>query len=285
MLITTIFALTSHIANSQPINNENAQKLLFNDLDIMVNQENNGYSFGQIIALKDLISSNNDLSVEPIKGRGDEGMVFIMKTSYGEENALALKMTEFKYHNEDVTFTSSFFHYEPGTFGAHILGKYYFGKKNDFRIKPNIYKVISVYNSGKSSDSFYKKIASYTKNQFVEKGYVEWTMEQDSNRYDYSFIDYMVGQKFNFSLLYGSMFINKQLANRTALWDDIKIPAYLLNIGKNSVEYNGVLRHIIYVEISAISDNIFDIYTDINDKYIIKGRDSENIFYLFVPKD
>jgi len=271
---------------SQHLKNDVAKEVFFNDLNIMMNNNNDGFSFGETIANADKLEDKYSTLSSDVFKNEKNNILNKAGVGFGEEIALSIKFNEIVFNSSKNDYTDTFFPNNPGGVELHTVYKFYFGKKNDYKLKPNIYKIITLYTEKYSDyistndvDNYFDKILDYTKNQFIENEYTEHELEGDHNRYNYKFYNYSNSKypNLNFDILYSSIFVKNELVNNSKSYNDFKIPSYIMHIGRNTFGYNNLVVPMLYVEISTIGNDSEKIYSDINNKYLINDKDMREI--------
>jgi hypothetical protein len=274
----------------------------FSDLDIIMNGNSEGLSFGDIISKYEGKNLSSNMAIQVVSGN-DGSMVRKVGSSY----ILQLTYSSSNYYTLNDLKGNSFFPLKASRFLTTRADKIYYGRKNDFNSKSNIYKIVTIFTTkGDTSrgsieytdfNEFNERVKNIVKQKIYQKNYIETSLSKPNGQGNYNLdkfdtdyfslwnIYHKTDKKYkSFKMPYmkATIYANKNIAEGLTEIKDYKYPFPTIYLGNKSFVDNDGYN--LYTTIMEIEDMFTDlnVYEERKEEFTIKGYDIRdiNVFQL-----
>ena len=291
LIIVSLITLSNHNSQAQ-IDYDKQINFFFSDFDIIMNGNSEGLSFGDIIIKfdgQDLGTDNYRIEVV----RGNDGNII---RKFGSSYILHLTFNRFMYVTDDDLKGNQFFPLEENTFTTARVDKIYYGIKKDFELRPNIFKIVTIFSktglSNNDFDEFNQRVKNITEQKLSDKNYSETSFAKrrgvNLDKFDSEYFtiwDYNSenGKKrwalFKMPLMKSTLYTNRDIIEGIKEVSDYKYPLSQVYLGNNIIN-----KGKLYVTIMDVRDFFtnFEVIDKKEKKFMINDNDIRdiNVFQL-----
>jgi len=294
LLVIIVFLCLSNNYSQKKFNYDEQINFFFSDLDIIMNGNSEGLSFGDIIREfegKNLGSSS--ASIKVVSGN-DGSMIRKVGSSY----VLQLTFSSFNFFSDDDLKGNYFFPLRDG-FLSTRADKIYYGRKKDFKSKSNIYKIVTIFTTKGSIENndfnkFNERVNNLVEQKLFQKNYTETSFSNPNGQGNYNLdkfdneyftiwnIHSNTDKKylgFKMPLMKATIYSNKNIAEGLTDVKDYKYPFPTIYLGNKIFSEDNLYATVMEIE---------DMFTDLNvneerkEEFTINGNDIRdiNVFQL-----
>ena len=269
--ILFLFLVNINIGRSQgDLDYNKSMDFFFSDLKILMNGNNDGFSFGDILRQYNGKNLKPDASINVLENK--DGSIIM---EYGPQFILQTQFTTFDYYNER-SFDEKYFFPKKDDFATNVVDKIFFGLNNSFKKKANIFKIITIFSSVNILDNefenYYKRVERQIEKSLNLFNYVEYNVENvELDKYNVNY------GKVKMPYVNGKTYINKNIANGSKSFSNYKYPVISIFLSKSKKydDKGNVLNFIVFE-----SESLLESFENMDrriDQFIVKDNDFRKI--------
>ena len=272
-IVSTIFLILINInlGRSQgDLDYNQAMNFFFSDLEILMNGNDDGFSFGDILREFNGKNLMPDASIKVLEN--PDGSLIM---EYGPQFIMQTQFATFDYYSKG-SFDKQYFFPKKDNFATNVVDKIFYGSNNSFKSKGNIFKIMSIFSSinvdENEFENYFQRIKYQIENRLNLYNYAEYEFDNvDLDKYNVNY------GKVKMPYVSGKSYVKKNIIYGSESFSDYKYPVVSIFLSKTKkYDDKGNILNFIVLESESVVKS-FEITDKRIDQFIVNGNDFRKI--------